>query len=124
MSRCQAMKANGEACKGTATGSHGYCWAHAPENAEQRRRAASKAARSKPNKEIRDFKQEVKTLIDDVKSGDQDRADAAVVLQGYRVLKDYIELERKIREADELAARIEELERDINRENGGKRWAT
>lgn len=113
MSRCCAVKANGEACKGTATGSHGYCWAHAPENAEKRRRAASKAARSKPNREVRAFKQEVKTLIDDVKSGDQDRADAAVMLQGYRVLKDLVELERKIREQDDLVERLEELEESI-----------
>lgn len=94
----------------------------APENAEQRQRAASKAARSKPNREVRGYKQEVRDLIADVKAGGQDRADAAVMLQGYRVLKDLVELERKVKETDELAARIEELEQDINRENGGKRW--
>ena len=43
-------------CKGTATGTHGLCWAHAPENAERRRRMASKAAKSKPNRELRDLK--------------------------------------------------------------------
>ena len=54
--RCRATKANGEACKAPATGPHGLCWAHAPENAEKRRRMASKAARSKPNRELRDVK--------------------------------------------------------------------
>jgi hypothetical protein len=118
MARCRATKANGEACKGTATGSHGYCWAHAPENAEQRHRAASKAARSKPNREVRAFKQEVKDLIADVKAGGQDRADAAVMLQGYRVLKDFVELERKIKEQDDLVDRIEELESVLEHQKG------
>jgi hypothetical protein len=118
MSRCRATKANGEPCKGTATGSHGYCWAHAPENAEQRQRAASKAARSKPSREVRGYKQEVKDLIADVKAGDQDRADAAVMLQGYRVLKDLVELERKIREQDDLVDRIEELENVLEQQGG------
>jgi hypothetical protein len=123
MPRCRATKANGTACKAPATGSHGYCWAHAPEHAEQRHRAASKAARSKPNREVRGYKQEVKSLIAAVENGDQDRADAAVILQGFRLLKDFVELERRIRELAELAARIEELE-----QAGGdakeKRWAT
>jgi hypothetical protein len=119
MSRCRATKANGEACKGTATGSHGYCWAHAPENAEQRQRAASKAARSKPSREVRGYKQEVKDLIADVKAGGQDRADVAVMLQGYRVLKDLVELERKIKEQDDLAVRLEDLEAVLEHRNGG-----
>lgn len=63
-------------------------------------------------------------MIDDVKSGDQDRADAGVILQGYRVLKDYIELERKIKETDELAGRLAELEESIEAQNGGRKWAT
>jgi hypothetical protein len=56
MTRCSFLKPSGERCKGTATGPHGLCWAHAPENAEQRRRMASKAARAKPNRELRNIK--------------------------------------------------------------------
>jgi len=50
MNRCRATKANGKPCTLSANGPHGYCCAHAPENAERRRRAASKAARLKGNK--------------------------------------------------------------------------
>jgi hypothetical protein len=119
MAGCRANKANGDPCKGTATGSHGYCWAHAPENAEKRRRAASKGGKSKPGREIRDYKQEVKSLIAAVENGGQDRADAAVILQGFRLLKDFVELERKVKELDELEARLEQLEQT---REGGKRW--
>lgn len=76
---------------------------------------ASKAGSAKPGGEIRDLKQEVRDLIADVKAGDQDRNDAAVMLQGYRVLKDLVELERRIKETDELAAEIEELKREYGR---------
>jgi hypothetical protein len=112
MSRCSATKANGEPCKAPATGQHGYCWAHAPENAETRRRIASRAARSKGNKEVRDLKAEIKSVIADVKAGDLDRNDAAVMIQGYRALKDFIALERQVKETDELAAEIKELKRE------------
>ena len=109
---CRATKANGEPCTLLANGSHGLCWAHAPENAEKRRRAASKAARSKGNKEVVALKEEIKAVIADVRSGELDRNDAAVMIQGYRALKDFIALERQVRETDELAAEIEDLKRE------------
>jgi hypothetical protein len=88
------------------------CWLHDPARADQRHRHASKAARSKGNKEVTDLKEEIKIVIADVKAGDLDRNDAAVMIQGYRALKDFIALERHLRETDELAAQIEELKRE------------
>jgi hypothetical protein len=112
MSRCGATKANGEPCKAPATGQHGYCWAHAPENAQKRRQIASKAARSKGNREVATLKEEIKGVISEVKSGELDRNDAAVMIQGYRALKDLIALERQVKETDQLALEIEELKRE------------
>ena len=88
------------------------CWLHDPSRADQRHRHASKAARSKGNKEVSDLKDEIKAVIADVKAGDLDRNDAAVMIQGYRALKDFIALERQVKETDELAAEIEELKRE------------
>jgi hypothetical protein len=112
MGICRATKANGEPCTLPANGPQGLCWAHAPENAEKRRRAASKAARAKGNREVVSLKEEIKSVIADVRAGDLDRNDAAVMIQGYRALKDFIALERQVRETDELAAEIEELKRE------------
>jgi hypothetical protein len=112
MGVCRATKANGEPCTLPANSPQGLCWAHAPENAEKRRRAASKAARSKGNKEVADLKEEIKTVIADVRAGELDRNDAAVMIQGYRALKDFIALERGIRVEDELAAELEEIRRE------------
>lgn len=110
--RCSFIKANGERCGGAATGSQGCCWAHAPENAEQRRRQASRAARSKGNREVAVLKGEIKALIVDIKAKDLDRNDGAAMLQGYRVLASYIELERRVAETDQPAAEIESLKRE------------
>ena len=110
--QCSFIKASGERCKGTATGQHGLCWAHDPVNAEQRRRAASRGGRGKANREVATLKEEIKSVIADVRAGGLDRNDAAVMIQGYRALKDFIALERQVRESDVLAAEIEELKRE------------
>jgi hypothetical protein len=115
MGVCRATKANGEPCTLPANGPSGFCWAHAPENAEKRRRVASRAARSKGNREVSTLKEEIKAVLADVRAGDLDRNDAAVMIQGYRALKDFIALERQVRETDELAAEIEELKREYGR---------
>jgi len=83
-----------------------------PANAQQRRRAASRGGRGKANREVATLKEEIKAVIEDVKAGDLDRNDAAVMIQAYRALKDFIALERQVKETEELAAEIEELKRE------------
>jgi len=61
---------------------------------------------------VRTIKEEIKRLISGVKAGELDRNDAAVMIQGYRALKDFIALERSAKVEDELAAEIEELKRE------------
>jgi len=75
---------------------------------------ASRAGRAKGNKEVADLKDEIKSVIADVRAGDLDRNDAAVMIQGYRALKDFIALERQVRETDDLAAEIEQLKREYD----------
>ena len=65
-SRCRGTKRNGEHCTLPAKGSDGYCWAHSPENAEQRRRLASSAGRSKPSGELAEIKALLSDLTDRV----------------------------------------------------------
>src|SRR5215218_3907971 len=115
MSTCAGITRQGQRCTLSAQGSSGMCWLHDPARADQRHRHASRAARSKGNKEVSGLKDEIKGVIADVKSGDLDRNDAAVMIQGYRALKDFIALERQVKETDELAAEIEELKREYGR---------
>ena len=112
MSACAGITRSGRRCTLPADPSSGMCWLHDPARSDQRQRHASKAARSKGNKEVAALKDEIKTVIADVRAGELDRNDAAVMIQGYRALKDFIALERQVKETDELAAEIEELKRE------------
>jgi len=120
--QCRTTKANGERCRGAATGPNGYCWAHDPANAQQRRRTASKAARPKPNKEIQSLKARLSDLADGVLLGSVDRADAAVAGQLLGTLIRAISAELKVREQMDLVERLEELEGLLDRKDGASRW--
>jgi hypothetical protein len=110
--QCAGIKRDGGRCTLSADPSSGMCWLHDPARAPERRAHARRAARSKGNKELLTLKDELRDVIADVRKGELDRNVAAVMIQGYRALKDFIALERQVRETDELAAEIEELKRE------------
>ena len=112
MSTCAGITRTGSRCTLPAQAASGMCWLHDPARADQRSRHASRAARSKGNREVASLKEEIKAVIADVRAGTLDRNAAVVMIQGYRVLKDFIALEREVRETDQLAAEIEELKRE------------
>jgi hypothetical protein len=115
---CTATKRDGSPCTLPSYGSDGLCWAHDPKNAERRRRGQSRGGKSKPSKELAGIKQRLSDLADDVLEAKVDRGVAAVVSQILNVYLRSIELERKIKETDELEARLEALEQ----QKGGSRW--
>ncbi len=110
MGRCRAKKANGEGCKGTATGAHGYCWAHAPENAEQRRRGASRGGKAKANREIVGIKVLLSDLTDRVLAGELETGRAAVANQLINTRLRAQEQERRQEEAGGRNLTPQELE--------------
>ena len=112
MTVCRATKANGEACVLSANGPQGLCWAHDPANCEKRQRMASKAARSKkPSRELAGLKAQLQDLTKDVLAGDLETGRAAVANQLINTRLRAIEVERKVKEAEELEERLEALER-------------
>jgi hypothetical protein len=117
MAVCSGIKRDGTRCTATVEPPQEYCWWHDPANAEKRRRAASRGGKG-GSREIRDLKRRISDVIDAVLEGSQDRGRAAVAIQGFNALRGTLELERKIKETDELEARIEELERSA----GGRAW--
>jgi hypothetical protein len=76
-----------------------------PANAEQRSRMASKAARSKPSRELIRLKAQLVDLTKDVLSGEIETGRAAVANQLINSRLRTIEVERKVREAEELKGR-------------------
>jgi hypothetical protein len=113
--RCRGTKRNGERCTQAVEPPNEWCWAHDPKNAEQRRRMASRAGRSKGSREVLTLKEEIKGVIDEVRAGTLERNAAAVMLQGYRALLEYVKVERGIHVEEELAAELEELKRERGR---------
>jgi hypothetical protein len=82
-----------------------------PAHAETRRRMASRAARAKPTREISDLKDQLSRLAEDVTTGKVVPKIRAVVNQIINTRLRALEMERSIRETDELASEIEELKR-------------
>jgi hypothetical protein len=107
--RCRATKRDGTDCTLPARGPDGYCWAHSPQNAEERRRAASKAGRSRPGREVRTLKADLRELIGRVESGELEPTPANTMIRAYSVLIDLIKLERGVYLEEDLAARVEAL---------------
>ena len=108
--QCSGITRQGGRCTRSVEGPNGLCWLHDPTRSEERTRAASKAGRSKPNRELADVKDRLRALIDDVGAGTMDRADAAVCGQLYNTLIRTVSVELKVREQEELVERMERLE--------------
>jgi hypothetical protein len=114
MPRCAGKKGDGSPCERIVGSSREYCYAHDPSYAEDRKRAASKAARSpakgRSYSEIREIKGRLEALYGAVLEGSVTRQAAAVANQIANSQLRAIELQRRVREQDELEERVDELE--------------
>ena len=122
--QCTAVKRNGEPCTLPANGPQGLCWAHDPANAEKRRKGASRGGKAKANRELPSIKALLEDLTDQVLAGELPTGQAAVANQLINTRLRAIETERKIRETEDLEARIEALERGSQGQGGARSWRT
>jgi hypothetical protein len=109
----------GTRCTVIVNGSQTYCYQHDPARAHERRRNASKAAKSKPSRELATVKQRLLGLADDVLEGRTDKGVAAVASQVLNVYLRAVSVELKVKEVTELEERLEELERVLEQRQGG-----
>jgi len=127
--RCAAITRAGGRCKSVATlGSH--CWNHAPEKVEARKQRASRGGKTGGNgrssglSETTEAKRWIKALVAQLLKGEVERETATAAFMGLNVLARYIDLERRIREQDEIEERLaalEELQPD-NTGGGYRAW--
>ena len=110
MARCRELKLDGTPCERIVPASQEYCYSHDPERREERKRNASRGGKSRGNGEIVDLKAQLKRLASDVLEGRVERGDAVVVNQILNTRLRLLEQERRIKETEELAARLEALE--------------
>ena len=117
VTKCAAFTAKGRPCKGLVRQHSDYCPAHNPARADARRKSASKAARSKPGAEVRELKDRLGTLADDVLARRVEPKAAAVLTQIVGAYTRLLDFERKVREQEDFEARLVALE-----EGARKRW--
>src|ERR671933_2571944 len=118
MSVCAAIKPDGARCKVRAMKGSQWCFNHHPDHSEERNRNAIKGGkrggRGRPARSgaegLRDIKDRLKSLTDDVLSGDVERATAIAANQLLNTSLRAIELERRGKEIEELERRLEALE--------------
>jgi hypothetical protein len=110
MPKCAGIKRVGGRCAVVVGPGETHCYAHDPERADERRRNASRGGRAKGNGELADLKRQLKDLAADVLAARVDRGSAAVVNQILNTVIRAIEQERKMRELEDVAARLEALE--------------
>ena len=122
MARCPGTKRDGSQCTTIVKPPQTHCYQHHPERADERKRNAAKAGKSVGGREIRDLKRRISDVVDAVLEGSQDRGRAAVAIQGFNALRGVLELERKVKEQEEILERIEALERSAETTEGGRAW--
>ena len=123
--RCAGTKRDSSPCTATVEPPQRFCWWHDPANADKRRRAASKAGKSKPSRELPSIKAQLQDLVRDVLAGDLETGRAAVANQLINTRLRAIEQERKNKETEDLEARIEALESKqptMHPMKGARRW--
>ena len=121
MARCRAVKPNGSPCERIVPAPKNYCYSHDPGRKEERRRNATRAGRSKPNREMVEVKSRLRELAEDVLAGRTDRADAAVAGQLLGTFIRAVTAEIKVKEVVELEERLERLE-EQTQERSSKPW--
>ncbi len=118
MGRCAGSKPDGQRCRGIAGAGNDWCPAHDPGRQEARRRAASRAGRSRPNNELRAVKDRLLGLADDVLAGEVDRADGSSAAQILNTYLRALEIERRTHDMTDLLTRLEAVENRADRLRG------
>ena len=118
MPRCAGFKPNGNPCERIVAASQSHCYAHDPNRKEERIRNAARAGRGGggTNREIRELKNKLSALYEDVIAKRVDPRVGAVANQIINAQLRALALGRELHQTDELAERLKALEA------GAARW--
>ena len=126
MTKCTAITQGGNRCKGIAIDESGYCYAHHPEHAEARRRAAHKGGkrggRGRPITELTNLRDENADIRRRILEGELLPNVAAVAIQSINTDIRAVDMVLKAREQEELVERLECLEAGLQKQKGFGRW--
>src|SRR3712207_2256817 len=118
MPQCDGIKWDGGRCTVVVGPGQSHCYQHDPARSQERQRNASKGGRSKGNPKLAKLDKQLEDLASDTLEGKMERGVAAVVNQIINTRARLVELERKIREQEELEERLAALEGVLKRRTG------
>ena len=118
MPQCAGITREGARCAVVVGPGQDHCYSHDPARKEERKRNASRGGKSRGNGELPDLKRQLKDLAADVLKGDVETGRAAVANQLLNTVIRAMEQERKQRELEEVAARLEALEEILKGRKG------
>jgi len=125
LSRCTAIKPNGERCKGRAIEGSEWCWNHDPAHKDAHRRHGSKGGkrggRGRPVAELAALRVENAEIRERLLKGELKPGVAAVAVQSINCDIRAVSAALKAREQEELEQRLEEVE-EILRHRKDDRW--
>src|SRR5919112_6141931 len=125
MSVCSGIRADGGRCQAQAMRNSEWCINHHPDQAEVRRRRASKGGkrggRGRPSVELARLQARFEGLAEKVLSGEIERGVGAVAGQLLNGARACVRDGLAAREQEELVARLESLEEALETK-GRKRW--
>jgi hypothetical protein len=110
MPQCAGIKRDGGRCTVVVGPSQTHCYQHDPARSHERKRNASRGGQSKGNQRLAKLDKQLEDLAADTVADKVERGVAAVVNQIINSRLWAIEIERKIREQEELETRLEALE--------------
>ena len=121
-SRCRATKGDDTPCAKTAQPGKDVCRSHDPDYAEERKRNASAGGKavmslvsekaSAQRREIAELKDKLRELAEGVLAGEVAPQPATVAVQAYNALLRAVDLDRRVRELDEVVERMDRWEKE------------
>jgi hypothetical protein len=110
VSVCAGIKRDGTRCTvGVSPGAQ-WCYNHDPARQAERRRNAARGGKARASGELAGIKGRLSDLADDVLEEKVDKGAAAVAGQLLNTYLRAVSVELKVREAEDLERRMEELE--------------
>jgi hypothetical protein len=126
LAKCMAITRGGDRCKGIAIDSSGYCYAHHPDHADARKRAAHKGGKrgghGRPIAELASLRDENADIRRRLLEGELLPNVAAVAVQSINTDIRALGATLKAKEQEEIAAKLEELETLLGQRKEERRY--
>jgi hypothetical protein len=131
VAQCRFNRRDGSPCRGVAVGSHGGCFAHDDDfqlerkrNTAAQRKGGKKGGRGRPTNpgtaDLQRLQKAFEELAYKVLRGEVDRATAAVITQCWNGARSCISASGRLRELEEVEARLDAIETDLGPERGSR----